>query len=213
VCQPPDRFVFVRGDVPFQLRRAKRIAQLVQRSARDLQKPGELLVLATKSFRDVAAHRIHRVFRLRMELEIAREAVSPCQLEHQDPDLIGELPHNQVLIPSCAPHIAARSTTRAPWISLRIDFATTKPCRTCNANPARSAHLLHRPGSDSHRPGSDLHRPGSDSHRPGSDSHRPGSDSHRPGSDLHRPGSDSHRPGSDLRRPGSDSHRPNAHDL
>jgi hypothetical protein len=62
-------------------------------------------VLAAEPFRDIAAHGVHRVFRLRMELQIAPEALSFGQFEHQDPDLIGELPDNQILVPSCCGHI------------------------------------------------------------------------------------------------------------
>ena len=73
----------------------------------------ELLVLAPESFRDVAAHGVQRIFRLGMELEVAREALSLGQLEHQDANLICELPDNQILVPSCSPHIALESMARA----------------------------------------------------------------------------------------------------
>ena len=106
VRQSPDWFVIMSGDVPFQLRGAKRISQLVQRSARDFEEPGELFVLAGESLRDVAAHGVHRVFRLRVKLKIPREALSLRQLEHQDTYLIGKLPDNQVLVPFCSTHVA-----------------------------------------------------------------------------------------------------------
>ena len=188
----PDWFVLMRRDVSFQLCGAKRIAQLVQRSARDLEEPCELLVLAPKTFRDIAAHGIRRIFRLRVELEIAPKARSIGQLEHQDPYLIGKLPDNQVLVPSCSSHVGWESTARASTISLRIDSAMTKPCKIRNFGAPRSAHLLHRPESTSHRPDSTSHRPEATLHRLGSTSHRLGSTSHRPGSTSHRPAHANH---------------------
>jgi hypothetical protein len=92
--------------------------------------------------------------------------------------LIGKLPDNQILVPFCWPHIAWKSTARASWISSRFDSAMMKPCTICNASPARSAYLLHQPGSDLHRPGSTSHQPESNSHQPESNSHRPESDAH-----------------------------------
>jgi hypothetical protein len=112
-CQSPDWFVIVCGDVSFQLRGAKRIAQLIQGSPRDLEKPRELLVFASESFRDVPAHRVHRVFRLRVELEIACEALALRHLEHRDAYLIRELPDNQILVPFCSSHAVSTSTRRA----------------------------------------------------------------------------------------------------
>jgi hypothetical protein len=104
--------VIVCSDVPFQLRAAKAIAQLVQRSAGNLEEARELLVLAPESFRDVSADGVDCIFRLRMELEIARETLSLGQLEHEDPNLIGELPDDQILVPFCYPHSAWESTAR-----------------------------------------------------------------------------------------------------
>jgi len=196
----------MRGDVSFQLRGAKRIAQLVQRSARDLEEPRELLVLARESFSDVAAHRIRCIFRLRSKFEIAREALLLRQLEHQDPYLIGELPDNQILVASRSTHVLWKSTLCASSISSGFESATTKPSKIRDVSAPQSAHLLHRPGFSLHRPGFSLHRPGSTLHRLGSTLHRIGSTLHRPGSTLHRLGSTLHRPGSTSHRPAYANH-------
>jgi len=88
---------FLLGNVPFQLRASKAVAQFVQRPARDFKIAGELGMRWTaESFCDVAANGLDRIFSLRAGLEVGEERSSSREPEDDDPDGIRELPGNEL---------------------------------------------------------------------------------------------------------------------
>jgi hypothetical protein len=62
--------------VVLQLRGAQGVVQLIERAAGDFQEARELLVTAAESFGGVSAHRVDRVFGLRVQLEIGCERLT-----------------------------------------------------------------------------------------------------------------------------------------
>ncbi len=51
---------------------------------------------AAESLRDISAHRIHRIIRLRSKLEIANESRPPRKFEDFDAHFVRQLPDNQI---------------------------------------------------------------------------------------------------------------------
>jgi len=80
---------------------------------------------------------------LRAELEIFVESLPLRQVENVNPNLIGELPSNQFLVPFRASHVIGLSTTGAGSLPEEIESNGLDERRIFSVKRRRTTHFLH----------------------------------------------------------------------
>jgi len=103
---------------------------------------------ATEPFRNVAAHRLHCVFGLRVQFQVAPEIFAVGKLVNQHTYLVRELPHDEVLMTARRRHAVDKSTHDAERIRRQFAAAHRETFNCCDVASQASTRFWQRDADD-----------------------------------------------------------------